>query len=617
MRIYFPAGFFHLILACLLFGTGISAAGEPASLNHDQANILGLDQIPWQFYWQKFLTVDDLRQQKYSPDLILMPPTIWNGQIVRGKNLSSRGYATYAAKFHANMAGKRLALRLPPPLTSYRIFINGELMSEVGKPASSEEQYIPKRKSALIYFTPRENEIEIIIHVANYLTYKGGLRGKIELGLAEHMQSYGMRYLAIDLFSIGLIFAIMLYHLLIFLLTRRYLPTLIFAILALDYFLLAFFFGEQSIALFLPEFPLPVHVRVAAFFTYVLPPLVLEFTGRLYPGTVARKILQLYWIIALAFILMLILPPVYFMRMNIYYYGIVAFSAGLVCLWGVFQAVRQKQPGARILLVGLLFLVALTLYAAFLYFTHSVAGSFLSIGFTLFALFQSGSLAHSHAALDTENILMQGRLERSRNALENQRKQIEANLHDSLGGNLTDIKLGLEALEKQAATRSIADDIRRLDHRVSGTIASLRTELLFLEDMQLAMKDFVSGINLILLRRYQMAKRPVEIEISSETRERGKLLQKSGVLSDERIPELCMVVQELCNNSLKYTAGTTHWKIEADASHLRISVHAKSRSKKIQGGLGRDTLRHRTEKLRAFFSHSVKSGTYRAFVELP
>ncbi|MFO1471099.1 MAG: 7TM diverse intracellular signaling domain-containing protein [Turneriella sp.] len=616
MRIFFPVVFFNLLLLCLLSGTSIGAADESASLNLDQTHILGLDQIPWQFYWQKFLTTDDLRQHKHSPDLILIPPSIWNGQIVRGVRLSSFGYATYAAKFHAGVTGQRLALRLPPPLTSYRIFINGELVSEVGQPASSEEHYIPRRKSALIYFTPTENEIEIIIHVANYLTYKGGLRSKIELGRAEQMQSFGMRYLAIDLFSIGLIFAIMLYHLLIFVLTRRYLPTLIFAILALDYFLLAFFFGEQSIALFFPEFPLPVHVRVASFFTYVLPPLVLEFTGRLYPGTVNSKILRLYWVVAFAFILMLILPPIYFMRMNIYYYGVVAFSAGLVCLWGVFQAVRQKQPGARILLVGLLFLVALTLYAAFLYFTHSVAGSFLSIGFTLFALFQSGSLAHTHAALDRENILMQERLERSRNALENQRKQIEANLHDSLGGNLTDIKLGLEALEKQPAARSIADDIRRLDHQVSGTIASLRTELLFLEDMQLAMKDFVSGINLILLRRYQMAKRPVEIEISSETRERGKLLQKSGVLSDERIPELCMVVQELCNNSLKYAAGTTHWKIEADASHLRISVQAKSRSKKITGGFGRDTLRHRTEKLQASFSHSVENGTYRAFVEL-
>lgn len=268
------------------------------------------------------------------------------------------------------------------------------------------------------------------------------------------------------------------------------------------------------------------------------------------------------------------------------------------------------------MLVGLLFLVALTLYAAHLYFTHSVAGSFLSIGFTLFALFQSGSLAHSHAALDRENILMQDRLERSRSALESQRKQIEANLHDSLGGNLTDIKLGLEALEKQVGTHKIAGDIRRLDHRVSGTIASLRTELLFLEDMQLAMKDFVSGINLILLRRYQMAKRPVEIEISAETRERGKLLQMAGVLSDERIPELCMIVQELCNNSLKYTAGTTHWQIEADASHLCIKVNAKSRRRARENGMGRDTLRHRTEKLGAHFSHSVENGTYRALVEV-
>lgn len=617
MRIFFLAGVFHLLLVCLLGGESLAAANAPVSLNRDETNIFVLENIPWRFYWKKFLSAEDLRQGKHEPDMVLMPATIWNGQIIRGESLSSFGYATYATRIKADMAGQRLALRLPPPLTSYRIFIDGELFSEVGKPAASAAQYIPRRKSALIYFTPKDNEIEIIVHVANYLTYKGGLRGKIELGRAEQMQSFGMRYLAIDLFTIGLIFAIMLYHLLIFVLTRRYLPTLIFAILALDYFLLAFFFGEQSISLFFPEFPLPVHVRVAAFFTYVLPPLVLEFTGRLYPGTVARRILRLYWGIALAFMLMLFLPPVYFMRMNIYYYGLVAFSAGLVCLWGVFQAVRQKQPGARILLLGLLFLVALTIYAAFLYYTHSIAGSFLSIGFTFFALFQSGSLAHSHAALDRENILMQSRLERSRNALENQRKQIEANLHDSLGGNLTDIKLGLEALEKQSAARGIAKDIRRLDHRVAGTIASLRTELLFLEDMQLAMKDFVSGINLILLRRYQMAKKPVDIRVDAETRELSKQLESSGFLSDEIRPELCMMVQELCNNSLKYTTGTANWEIHATAESLRISVRGKSRRNPQKPGRGKETLRTRAEKIRARFDETLERGFYQASVSLP
>lgn len=212
---------------------------------------------------------------------------------------------------------------------------------------------------------------------------------------------------------------------------------------------------------------------------------------------------------------------------------------------------------------------------------------------------------------------MQARLERSRNALENQRKQIEANLHDSLGGNLTDIKLGLEALEKQARRGSLARDIRRLDHRVSGTIASLRTELLFLEDMQLAMKDFVSGINLILLRRYQMAKKPVDIRVDEETRERSKQLESSGFLSEEIRPELCLMVQELCNNSLKYTSGTANWEIHATAESLRISVRGRSRQKPRKQGRGKETLRARAEKIRARFDESLEHGFYQASVSLP
>ncbi len=617
MRIFRLIGFSLASAAGLAASPAIFAAPAPAQLSIGSARAISLDNQPWEFYWRRFLTSAELNGSAEKPDLILQPLTIWNGKVARGETLSSFGYATYRLKLRTNMAGERLALRLPPPLTSYRVFIDGKLMAETGKPAESAEACVPRRKSALIYFTPTGNTIEIIVHVANFLTYKGGLRSNIELGRAADMQTYGMRYLAIDLFSIGLIFSIMLYHFLIFILTRRHLPTLIFALLAFDYFLLAFLFGEQSIAVFFPEFPLSTHVRLSSFFTYVLPPLVLEFTGRLYPGTVSRKVVGLFWLVALVFIFMLILPPVDFMRFNIYYYAVIAFSAGLICLWGVFQAVRQKRPGARILFAGLLFLVALTIYAVILFATHSVAGSFLSIGFTMFALFQSGSLAHSHAALDRENISMQERLERSRSALENQRKQIEANLHDSLGGNLTDIKLGLEALEKQARRGNLAKDIRRLDHRITGTIASLRTELLFLEDMQLAMKDFVSGINLILLRRYQMAKKPVDIRVDAETRERSKQLESSGFLSDEIRPELCMIVQELCNNSLKYTSGTANWEIHATAESLKISVRGKSRQTAQKPGRGKETLRSRADKIRARFDETLDHGFYQASVSLP
>jgi len=609
-----------LIFTFVLVLTATTYADESGGLPTIRLNETGairLHDYPWQFYWQKLLSPQDFEEGTQKPDLIMRPVTIWNHQVVGGKSLGSFGYATYRLRCKLDSQGRRVAVRIPAPLTSYRVFINGELHAEAGKVATDKENYQPMRRSALIFFRPAVDELDLVIQVANFLVYKGGLREGIEIGYASPMQAFGMRYLAIDLFCIGLIFAIMLYHLLVFMLTRKDLSILVFAILALDYFLLAFLFGEQSITLFLPEFPLAVHSRLAAIIAYLLPPLVTEFTGRLYEGTISRRIRNLFWINATVFsIATVVLSPAYFMQYNVYYYGGIGGLTAIICMRSALIAVRARRPGSKLLATGLLLLFALAIYAVYLFATHSVAGSFLSMGFALFALFQSGSLAHAHAALERHNSEMHERLESSRKALESQRKQIEANLHDSLGGNLTDIKLGLEALEKDARARGVKKDIRRLDHRVAGTIASLRTELLFLEDLQLAMDDFISGINLILLRRYQMAKRPVEIRISNETREAGTNIERRGKLTNEVKLELCMMLQELCNNNLKYGAMSPLWQIEMNATRLEISLTGKSRRKNTHAGKGTETLRRRAEKINATFDEGSAAGSYTATIRI-
>jgi len=576
-----------------------------------------LENVPWEFHWQKYLYPGDFLAATPVPDLILPKAQIWNALVVRDAPLPSFGYATYRVRFQVSAKGDRLGLRIPSPLSAYRVFVNGQKLAEEGRLSETVEGFAPRRKSVLLFFDAPQGEIDLIIHVANFLLYKGGLRTDIELGDAPVMQFFGMRYLAVDLFSMGLIFSIMLYHFFLYFLSRKNLPVLVFAFVSLDYFLLAALFGEQSITLFFPSFPVSVHTRLSSAFAYLLPALVVQFTASLYPGIIARRIQAFFWAVAVVFVLLLMIPPQYFMAYNVIYYGVIGVTASGVCLWCVYRAMREKKAGARLLAAGILILFALSTYAVFLFATHSQAGSFLSVGFSLFALAQSGSLAHAHASLTHENENMLQRLERSRNALDNQRKQIEANLHDSLGGNLTDIKLGLEALSVEARARAVYEDIRRLDKRVAGTIASLRTELLFLEDMQLAAEDFVAGINLILLRRYQMAHRAVDISISPETRARSQRLKETEVLTVESIPELCMIVQELCNNSLKYSVGVARWEITATDKTLKIVVSGKSRYRRKESGLGKDTLRQRIARIGARFTETASAGGYEASVSLP
>ncbi|HNE19044.1 MAG TPA: 7TM diverse intracellular signaling domain-containing protein [Turneriella sp.] len=600
----------------LLAAVGVRAAETTPVVDLKTQSRVVLKNLPWEFYWQKLLTPSDFSDASLKPDLVLPATTIWNRLTISGRQLGSFGFATYRLRFTVSGHSERLGLRLPAPLSAFRLYINGEKLAEEGSLTTSPENFEARRRTSLHFFRLQDGNVEIVIQVANFLLYKGGLRSEIELGHAPAIQKYGMRYFAIDLFGMGLIFSIMLYHFLLYFLSRKDLAILIFAGLGLDYFILTTLFGEQTTSLFIPGLHMDIHTRLTSACTYLLPALVVEFTGTLYPGTVPATTKRVFWLLAGMFILLLVLPPRVFLFYNVLYYMIVGGAGGAVSMWAVFRAVRENRAGARLLAAGILVLMALTVYAVFLVASDSQAGSFLSLGFSIFALTQSGSLAHAHAALTRENSAMQLSLERSRQALDSQRKQIEANLHDSLGGNLTDIKLGLEAIEKDPRAARLKPEIRRLDQRVGGTIASLRTQLLFLEDMQMAVNDFVSGINLILLRRYQMARRPVEIRVSPESRAQSRNLIANRVISEENIPELCLIVQELCSNTLKYSAGTAEWEITATGTGLQIRVNTKSRRAPSGSGRGRHTLRARTEAIGAKFEEVFSGRNYQASVEM-
>ncbi len=601
-------------LCCgLFFLCSLGAISAEQIVEPNEKDVIDLHNYQWELYWKKFIAPSEFADGTApQADAIMQPLTIWNGRKLKNETAPSFGFATYRIKLKIQGRHERLAVRLIAPLTSYRLYINGEKMSQIGVPSESPAGFVAQRRSSLVFFSPQGADLEIIVHVANFLHNKGGLRGGFFLGRAEVIQAYAMRYLAIDLFAIGLIFAIMLYHLLVFILTRKDISILVFAVLAFDYFLLAFTFGEQAISLFLPNLPLDTHLKFGAFCIYILPPLILHFTTLLFPGILPRFVLWLYWAIALIMAAFLILPPVFFTSYNVFYYGCVGLSVGILSLWIAIRAYRDKRAGAVLFALGLLFLVSLTVYAIYLFTSHSQAGSFLSIGFCLFALFQSASLAYNHSVLDRINGEMQDRLERSRFALENQRKQIEANLHDSLGGNLTDIKLSIEELVRQHRAAGLQADLIRLDHRVAGTITSLRTELLFLEDLELVMKDFISGINLILLRRYQMVKREVNIQITSASRDCGRWLEGRGLLNEQNKLELCMIVQELCNNSLKHGKGSAVWNIEAEPQKLAIRFQGRTVKKASKLGLGQETLRERAHKIEAEYAAQLKNGAYSA-----
>ncbi|MCB1145445.1 MAG: hypothetical protein KDK38_01480 [Leptospiraceae bacterium] len=499
---------------------------------------------------------------------------------INGQPFPSFGFGTYRTIIKNTWQTKALGIRVPAPFSSADLYVNGQKIISTGEIGKSAESEKPSRRTLLAFFETNAQELEILIHVSNFTMFKGGLRGKIRIGSAQEILQESRKYLAIDMASLGIIFAIMTYHFAVYFLTRSYKENFIFSILSFLYLGMVLFYGEQSILFFFPELPLPVHIRIGHSILAFIPPMILIFLHSLYKEMVHIGFIYFFAGTSCLFAISLGFPLHFFTRFNFYYFIISGTGSCLVAVILTWRAAFRRIPGAGILLAGFLSLAAFTAYSTFLYRTDHIAGGFVSLGFSLFALFQAGALASRHAGLEKTNHRIQNRLYDNSIALVKQRNEIEMNLHDSLGGNLTDLKLALQKILRTYQNKypELIPELQKIMRRTEMTIQSIRTQLLFLEDLQVAMQDLVSGLRLILLRRYQDAGKKVKIELAPGISDKLKDLDESFLIDDLLKINIIMIIQELCTNNLKYETETSNWKFSIENGVLQFSVQTNRKS---------------------------------------
>src|SRR5690606_26156208 len=141
------------------------------------------------------------------------------------------------------------------------------------------------------------------------------------------------------------------------------------SLIALNYFLLALFFGEQSILLFISDIPIEIHVRLTNSLIYILPPLMILFIHKLFPAILNRAYLLGISGVSVLFLAGLIFPVYYSSRYNIIYFFAGGLGAMGISLLATVKAIKAKLPGALLLFFGVLSLLILASYAIFLFYS--------------------------------------------------------------------------------------------------------------------------------------------------------------------------------------------------------------------------------------------------------
>jgi len=164
----------------------------------------------WKFYWNQLLSPKDFTKNPYTHSYINMP-LAWNKY---NKNYNANGYATYSLsiKLNSKYDNTLLGMSVPSMLSSYKLWVNGNLFSSNGIVGTSSSTELPKSAPITNYFISKNGEVNLLLQVSNHNFRDGGTKDEIYLGTVEQIMNKKEASIAINFFCFGVLFIIGLYH---------------------------------------------------------------------------------------------------------------------------------------------------------------------------------------------------------------------------------------------------------------------------------------------------------------------------------------------------------------------------------------------------------------------
>lgn len=309
----------------------------------------------WDFYWQKLLEPSDLNTSP-RPDKTgrLRFPGFWNGYTLNGANLEEDGYATFRLIISLPDTDRRYGLKFTEMESAYRLWVNGEPAIQCGRVGKSREEMIPSWKRYEYYFQPASQQVELVLQMSNYYHRRGGPEESIVFGPEETVRNYKMRKVAMELFLLGSILIMAIYHVILYLFRTRDLAPLFFGLLCVVVGMRIPLSGEKLVYEVFPSIPWVVATKIEYLNLVLIIPFVAMFFYRLYREYMSSIFIKVLNAVSIALFLFIL-----FTRAKLYTYTAYPIEIALVVL-GVYiiyilvRAILDKQQEAVIVLVGML-----------------------------------------------------------------------------------------------------------------------------------------------------------------------------------------------------------------------------------------------------------------------
>jgi signal transduction histidine kinase len=325
------------------------------------------------FYWNKLLEPGQIDQQQ--PDGLIQIPGIWNGYSVKGEAIGGFGYATY--RFKILLPDNDLyALKIKEFENAYKIWINGQLMTETGIVGASKATMSPSWKRKLVLYKPTNHEMDVVIQISNFQHRKGGADDLMIFGKSGSIINYRSSLAGIELFLFGVLFIMGAYHIVLFFFRPKDRSLLYFSLICLMMIIRLITTGEKIILEFMPSLDWLTAVKLEYLSYKLAVPFFMLFFYQFYQEEISRRVVMILVYLAAIFSLIVIFfPPIVFTYTPIFYQVIIAIVAFylIVCLA---LAMKHRRENSLIFFVTYLFFVFIVINDI-LYYNKLISTGFL------------------------------------------------------------------------------------------------------------------------------------------------------------------------------------------------------------------------------------------------
>ncbi|MCX8125296.1 MAG: ATP-binding protein [Spirochaetes bacterium] len=339
----------------------------------------------WEFVWGTFIHQHKITQNSLADEQFLSVPSTWDGKYSMGKKLPSEGVASYRLKILLPLDyNHELALRLPPIDTAYRLFINGKKKYENGIVGTTKETSLPQYYAPVMVDIHTDKEVDIVFHLSNFHYPRPGIRDSIIIGSTSDVAAIFERNLVKDIFLIGAILLMAMYHLGVYYLRRSDRSTLYFALFCLSTTGRLLVTGEGY------AYRWPIidwHIGTAAeyiFYYFSVATLGL-YIHSLYPREISKFVVNAILAVCAVFIIIVFSLPVMFYAKTLIFFNAFVGIMVLYFIYCLILAVIRKREAALLFVIGSLILFAAT-FNDILYSYRIIATAYV-VPFGLYAFF--------------------------------------------------------------------------------------------------------------------------------------------------------------------------------------------------------------------------------------